>query len=490
MWCTVDIVETVKPQFVIWENVKNLLSKKHIHNFNNYLEIMEQLGYNSYYQVLNAKDYGIPQNRERVYTISIRKDIDTGNFSFPDKQKLNIRLKDILEDSVPDKFYLSDKMVQGFQEHNKNHNDKGTGFIWKTRDTNGIASTLRANSALCPTDNTINVGEISKNSQACQVYSDEGVSPTIMAGTHGYAIGNIIQPNSVDEKFYLTEEQVNKIENSSFVQERKRIQNTDICDTLLARDYKDPKCVRVGGMFDNENAKHQAGSVYDKDGLAPPIDTMQGGYRQPMVTIDNPLKGKSNYGWHFEQNVYGENSQCCRSVKAGGGSGNIPKIITVGNYRHDASRIVDEKGLAPTVKENHGTVTAVLQNQKETNNISVENKIIYEEPLKRKGWHRKACEFLNPDGISTCIHTQSNNLLQKIKVEERFFTQAIETCKEKNCNNGDTIDAFNKKVNTSGISPTITTRPEGFKTAILPIQNYRIRKLTPKECWRLMRIYR
>ena len=54
------------------------------------------------------------------------------------------------------------------------------------------------------------------------------------------------------------------------------------------------------------------------------------------------------------------------------------------------------------------------------------------------------------------------------------------------CENGDTINAFNKTVDKTGISPTITTRPEGFKTAILPIQNYRIRKLTPKECWRLM----
>lgn len=99
MWCTIDIVESVKPKFVIWENVKNLLSKKHIHNFNNYLEKMDKLGYNSYYQVLNAKDFSIPQNRERVYTISIKKDIDSGNFQFPNKQELNIRLKDILENN-------------------------------------------------------------------------------------------------------------------------------------------------------------------------------------------------------------------------------------------------------------------------------------------------------------------------------------------------------------------------------------------------------
>ena len=65
MYETVRIVEKLKPKYVIWENVKNVISKKHKHNFDNYIKRMEELGYYSYYQVLNAKDYGIPQNRER-----------------------------------------------------------------------------------------------------------------------------------------------------------------------------------------------------------------------------------------------------------------------------------------------------------------------------------------------------------------------------------------------------------------------------------------
>jgi DNA (cytosine-5)-methyltransferase 1 len=65
MYETLRIVEKLKPKYVIWENVKNLLSKKHIHNFEAYQEAMRNLGYTNYYQVLNAKDYGIPQNRER-----------------------------------------------------------------------------------------------------------------------------------------------------------------------------------------------------------------------------------------------------------------------------------------------------------------------------------------------------------------------------------------------------------------------------------------
>lgn len=111
MYETIRIVEKLSPSYVIWENVKNLLSKTHIHNFNAYLETMEQLGYTNYYQVLNAKDYGIPQNRERVFTISIKKDIDKG-FIFPPKQDLKLKLKDFLEDQVEDKYYLSDAKIE------------------------------------------------------------------------------------------------------------------------------------------------------------------------------------------------------------------------------------------------------------------------------------------------------------------------------------------------------------------------------------------
>lgn len=125
MYETIRIVEKLKPKYVIWENVKNLLSKKHRHNFDAYLETMEQLGYTNYYQVLNAKDYGIPQNRERVFTISIRDDSCYAmydgeeyyedyscNFEFPPKQELKLKLKDMLEDEVDEKYYLSDKMVK------------------------------------------------------------------------------------------------------------------------------------------------------------------------------------------------------------------------------------------------------------------------------------------------------------------------------------------------------------------------------------------
>ena len=109
------IIEDTKPRIAIAENVKNLVSNKFNKEFNIVLNSLEKAGYNSYFEVLNSKDFGIPQNRERVFIVSIRKDIDKFNFfepfMFPRKQELKLRLKDLLESQVDEKYYLSDKMI-------------------------------------------------------------------------------------------------------------------------------------------------------------------------------------------------------------------------------------------------------------------------------------------------------------------------------------------------------------------------------------------
>jgi DNA (cytosine-5)-methyltransferase 1 len=106
------IIEATKPKIAIAENVKNLVSKKFNAQFQIVLASLDAAGYNNFYQVLNAKDYGVPQNRERVFIISIRKDIDHGLFEFPKVFPLQKRLKDVLEDEVDEKYYLSDKAIQ------------------------------------------------------------------------------------------------------------------------------------------------------------------------------------------------------------------------------------------------------------------------------------------------------------------------------------------------------------------------------------------
>ncbi len=129
---TIRIVEKTKPKYVIWENVKNVISKKHRHNFDDYLEEMNRLGYTNYYEVLNAKNYGIPQNRERVFTISILGEHEP--FEFPQKQELKLKLKDMLESDVDEKYYLSDSMMNYVLDMNEVQN----GTKWQGRANNGI----------------------------------------------------------------------------------------------------------------------------------------------------------------------------------------------------------------------------------------------------------------------------------------------------------------------------------------------------------------
>ena len=339
---TIRIVGKLRPKYVVWENVKNLLSKKHKHNFDNYIETMNILGYNSYYQVLNAKDYGIPQNRERVYTISIRKDIDNGNFKFPEKEELKIRLKDMLEDKV-------------------------------------------------------------------------------------------------DEKYYLSDDKVSKIEKSNFIQEKKRIQDKEYSDTILARDYKDPKCVRVGGIFDTEKSKHQAGSIYDKEGLAPTLDAMQGGWRQPSI-VEDKLPGA--YGRKFGSKGKIEEDICSTLQAAmGTGGGNVPlikeqtKCIQIGTLDikgiDQIKRVYSPEGLSPTLTTMGGgnTEPKILSYVEKKYNDFIENKGYFPEMFNP--YNTKEVGDIAPTQTTQCGSTTSSSTI----------------C----INNG-----------------------------------ARVRKLTPLECWRLM----
>lgn len=188
MYETLRIVEKLKPKYVIWENVKNLLSKKHRHNFDAYLDAMADLGYANNYQVLNAKDYGVPQNRERVFTVSIRKDIYKGYF-FPAPIPLGKRLKDVLEDDVDEKYYLSDERVAGLIASTEKERAKGNGFkfepIERERESN---CSRNLDQGRRPQDGQLHRGALrlgglydknGKTHQAGSIYSTNGMAPTL-----------------------------------------------------------------------------------------------------------------------------------------------------------------------------------------------------------------------------------------------------------------------------------------------------------------------
>lgn len=154
------VIRANQPNFGMYENVKNIVGKQFKETtFKLFTDELEEYGYNVYWKVLNAKNYGIPQNRERVYLIFIKKELDNGEFKFPEPFDNGIRLKDILENEVDEKYYISDDKVKKFLENlhidnselesnaphfigNVNRSDFGTGYAGGVWDTNNISPTL------------------------------------------------------------------------------------------------------------------------------------------------------------------------------------------------------------------------------------------------------------------------------------------------------------------------------------------------------------
>lgn len=113
---TIRIIKSLstKPKYIIWENVKGLMQKKNINHFNNYLAELENLGFINYYQVLNAKDFGIPQNRERIFVVSVKKDLNQ-DFNFNNLEKSEMKpLTDFLDltESRPSYFLKTEGMIK------------------------------------------------------------------------------------------------------------------------------------------------------------------------------------------------------------------------------------------------------------------------------------------------------------------------------------------------------------------------------------------
>lgn len=189
------VVRSNRPNFGIYENVKNIVGKQFKDTtFKLFTDELGEYGYNVYWKVLNAKNYGIPQNRERVYLLFIKKDLDNGKFEFPEPFDNGLRLKDLLEDEVDDKFYISDEKVERFIT---NLNDKNSLLYdpcqvkreGKSREYSEYAPTLTSRDYKDPrlvNENVVRqVGNISDcngawdNPQVGRVYDVSGCSPTL-----------------------------------------------------------------------------------------------------------------------------------------------------------------------------------------------------------------------------------------------------------------------------------------------------------------------
>lgn len=392
------------PQVLLMENVTQVHGKKNADHFNEWIKFLESKGYSNYWKDLNAKNFGIPQNRNRTFMVSV---LGNYTYEFPKEFPLELRLKDMLEDSVDEKFYLSDRAIQG-------------------------------------------------------------------------------------------------IANSTYERKQHIVQKKNWCDCILSRDYKDPKCVEVGMLSGGKCDKMHDVSrrVYSEEGISPTIHTCGGGNTEPKV-IGGIGDKKSNGGtqWYQQDRIYDNNvaisvtTVCNPYYKVDEPTiqkVDIPQTVRVRKYPIDTDKLVqvlrDHKNLSnqeiaetlnvPLTKVEHwfrkdeyfaipdAEIWSALKALLEIETDEFDEAITTFEEKEGVFEKTNRCYFTN--GIAPTLTSTSGNE-KVIEPQERFFKQALETLEENDCSIGDTIDAFNKRVNTSGVSPTITTLPEGFKTAILPV---------------------
>lgn len=255
------IIRDLQPKYAIAENVKNLTGKKFKEEFKSVLDGLTDAGYNNYWQVLNAKDYGIPQNRERVFIISIRKDVDTGSFSFPEKQPLMLSVKDMLEHTVDKKYYLyNEKAMQLIKKIIENYVIKTKECVDSTvfdpqvkKVSNCITARYDAgvqnqkSIGLCVIEKKIDfIGELHKH-QRGGVFSDKGIAPCLSASdcheprsflrtgdnVEDYQIRKLT-PKECFRLMGFTDEEFDRIHNISNTQLYKQAGNSIVVNVLTA----------------------------------------------------------------------------------------------------------------------------------------------------------------------------------------------------------------------------------------------------------------
>lgn len=139
----VRICKYHKPKLIFCENVKGLVRHDGGKTLTVIVGAFEQIGYHVFWKVLNSKDFGVPQNRERIYLVCFRKDVAPDTFAFPDSAGQKLTIRDILQDApVPAKYYLSDTYLASLRAHKARHVSKGHGFGYEVRDLDDIAGAI------------------------------------------------------------------------------------------------------------------------------------------------------------------------------------------------------------------------------------------------------------------------------------------------------------------------------------------------------------
>ncbi|ALS22145.1 DNA cytosine methyltransferase [Paenibacillus naphthalenovorans] len=264
------IIQEKKPKYAIMENVKGLTQKKFQFEFETMFQLLEQEGYKNYWKVLNAKDYGIPQNRERVFIISIRNDIEQ-EFEFPKSFDNGLRLRDLLEEEVDEKFYIGadkvEKLIRELKEKDflnviavkgdlltRNNPQRQYGF-------NEKMFTIRS-----AVQHGVLIIDDTQGFDGIRYYED--IVPSLRSQRSGL--------KTLEVRPCLTPDRINKRQNG-----RRFKENNDPSFTINTQDKHGILQIGLLDIKGNEQIRR----VYSPEGISPTISTMQGGNRQPKIIL-------------------------------------------------------------------------------------------------------------------------------------------------------------------------------------------------------------
>ena len=414
LWECRKAIEAKRPKYLLMENVKNLVSKKFTPYLKEWLKFLEGQGYSNYTKVLNAKDFGVPQNRERVFMVSILGEV---SFHFPKPFTLDKRLKDVLEKNVDESFYLSEKVVSTFLKRNERNKEKGNGFKFKPTMGDVIATSI------------------------------------------------LTHPNDRP------------------------------CDNFIMT----PKPDKICNIYGYDKGYNYAGNVWDKEGISPAILASRGGNKSPMIpepityrmcgrNPDNPSDRRA--GIYTEQTIEpgSDIANCITSVQKDSLviEPNIltPKRTEYGKaFRkdYDAGKIKESRHnmteLEPRTDGISNTITTVQKD-----NLLVEPKILQTPRGKNDGGILENCP-----SITSNSWQENNFLIESEELSDDELKTLNDACVEVIPLNPDeeglcrTIKSQYYKNSRSNFQ-----RHTGSMAATGVTDGYRIRKLTPRECFRLM----
>lgn len=261
IWNVRDAVRIKRPKYLLLENVKAMVEGKFLPMFNLWQAELSRLGYINFAKVLNAKDYGVPQNRERIFLLSIRDDGDSPTYHFPKPFKLDKRLKDVLEQYVDEKYYLSDKLIKSLSR------DNGGYKAMKPSEPpyEGTASCLTARMwKMGRSDNYIAVKQVGnivddsdigfKNPQRGRVYSVDGLSPCLNC-----CEGGGLEPKVIIEGNYTPSNN----NASKIIQSRYRIRKLTPREAfrLMGVDDNDIDAIQATGISNSSQYKLAGNSI-------------------------------------------------------------------------------------------------------------------------------------------------------------------------------------------------------------------------------------